>query len=143
MTEFRRLSPTMLVAGQIAPDDVEAAKNQGVGLIVNNRPDGEEPEAPQSDEIEAAARAAGLDYLYVPVTHAGFSGAQIDSLVNAIGTSGKPVLAYCRSGMRSTCLWALAQVKQGSTADEVIAAANGAGYDISGIRPLMDIVAGD
>lgn len=141
MTQFRRLSPAMLVSPQIAPEDLEEAEAEGVKLVVNNRPDGEEPDAPQSDAIEAAARAKGMDYLYLPITHSGISSTQIDALGTALQSVDGATLGYCRSGTRSTMVWALAQVKLGQSPDDVADAAGAAGYDVTPIRPMMDMIA--
>jgi len=141
MNDFRRLSPTMLASPQIAPDDLEDAEKAGVTLVVNNRPDGEEPSAPQSDAIEAAARDRGMEYLYLPITHSGIGAAQIDSLAAALEKNDGATLGYCRSGTRSTMVWALAQAKMGQSPDDLIEAAGKAGYDLAPIRPMLDMMA--
>lgn len=139
---FRRLTDTMFAAPQIGLEDVEAAREQGIVLIINNRPDGEEPDAPQGAEIAAAAEAAGIGYAAIPVTHAGFSMPQLDAMIAAIAGADGPVLAYCRSGTRSTLLWSLAQARQGRDPNELSRIAAGAGYDLSPIRPMLDALAG-
>ena len=138
---FRTLDPTIAVAPQIDLEHVAQAASDGMTLIINNRPDGEEPGAPQGAEIEAAARAAGLGYVAIPVTHAGFSGPQVDAMVTALTSATGPVLAYCRSGTRSTLLWALARTKMGDDKGELEAKAAHAGYDLSAIAPLIDMLA--
>ena len=138
MTEFRRLSASMLASPQITVADVAAAKQQGVTLIVNNRPEGEGPDQTPGAEIEAAARAAGMDYLAIPITHAGFSHPQVAKLAEALGGTTGQVLGYCRSGTRSALLWALAQASRGEDPEAVSAAAAKAGYDVSPVRPAMD-----
>lgn len=110
-------------------------------MIVNNRPDGEEPTAPQGDEIANLARDAGLEYVAIPIGHSGFSEAQVNEMVAALDAADGPVLAYCRSGTRSTFLWALAQAKSGAAPDEIVSAAMAAGYDVSPIRPMIDMLA--
>lgn len=113
----------------------------GIGLIVNNRPEGESDDQVPGSEIESAARAAGLDYVAIPVTHAGFSEGQMKAMAAALARTDKPVLAYCRSGTRSTLLWALAQAGEGKQPDELAAAATQAGYDLTPVRPLLDMLA--
>src|SRR5690606_34635312 len=116
---FRPINDKISVSPQIEMADIEAAKAEGVALIINNRPDGEDPGAPQSAEIEAAAKAAGLDYVGIPISHSGFSAPQVDAMIAALdGAKGK-TLAYCRSGTRSAFLWSLAQAKQGVSPDEI------------------------
>ena len=138
---FRTLDPTIAVSPQIDIEHVAQAAADGITLIINNRPDGEEPDAPQGPEIEAAARAAGIDYLAIPVTHAGFSGPQIDATINALTGAQGPVLAYCRSGTRSALLWALARAKMGDDKVVLQEMAARAGYDLSSIEPLIDMLA--
>jgi len=141
MRDFRRLSENILVSQQLALEDVAAAAAAGVAVIVNNRPDGEDPDAPQGDEIAAAAAAAGLNYVAIPVGHSGFSEPQVDAMIAAIEQADGPILAYCRSGTRSTLLWALAEAKQGGNPDTIARAAGQAGYDIGPIRALVDMLA--
>ncbi|MFM9979108.1 MAG: TIGR01244 family sulfur transferase [Sphingomonadaceae bacterium] len=138
---FRKLDDAVLVAPQLAIDDVAEAARQGIVLIVNNRPDGEEPDAPQGDAIKAAARAAGLNYCAIPVTHAGFSGPQVDAMAHALDGARGPVLAYCRSGTRSTLLWALARTQLGDDKATLQAKAAEAGYDLTPIEALIDLLA--
>jgi len=132
---FRALDDRTLIAGQIGAGDIAEAKALGVTMIVNNRPDGEEPGQPPSAEIEATARAAGLDYRHIPVS-GGFSQAEVTAMAKALGQEGK-TLAFCRSGTRSTWLWALAQASQGADGDALIATARAAGYDLSPLRPYL------
>ncbi|OYW46089.1 MAG: TIGR01244 family protein [Sphingomonadales bacterium 32-68-7] len=138
MSDFRRVSAAFWASPQIELEDVAEAKALGAAMIVNNRPDGEEPGAPQGAEIERAARDAGLAYRAIPVTHAGFSAAQVEAMVSALREAGGPVLAYCRSGTRSTLLWSLAQAAEGREPDAIAQDAAGAGYDVAPIRPLLE-----
>jgi uncharacterized protein (TIGR01244 family) len=142
MSDFRKLSDSVLASPQIGPEDIAAAKESGVTLVVNNRPDGEDPGAPQGDAIASAAASAGLDYRAIPIGHSGFSETQVAEMVEALDEAQGKVLAYCRSGTRSTFLWALAQAKSGAASpDEIAAAAREAGYDIGPIRPMIDMLA--
>lgn len=137
---FRKLSDRVHASPQIGLDDLAEAAAQGFGLIINNRPEGESPDQTSGSEIEAAARAAGLGYVAIPVTHAGFSEPQVRAMAEALSGEGK-VLAYCRSGTRSTLLWALAQASSGDDPDRLAEAAQAAGYDLSPIRSLLDMLA--
>ena len=141
MADFRQLSDSMLASPQIQIADLEDAAAHGVALIINNRPDGEAPDEPQGAEIEAAARAAGMDYLAIPIGHSGFSEPQVEAMQQALaGASGK-VLGYCRSGTRSTLLWSLAQARAGVDPELIAASARDAGYDVSPVRAAMDMLA--
>ena len=138
---FRQLSPRVFASPQIGLDEVAEAARQGIGLIVNNRPEGESDDQVSGAEIEAAARAAGIAYVAIPVTHAGFSESQVRAMAEALASSEAPVLAYCRSGTRSTLLWALAEASQGASPQALADAAAGAGYDLTPVRALVDMLA--
>lgn len=133
---------TISVAPEILPDDMAEIAAAGFTAIVNNRPDDEEGGQPEGDAIRAAAEAAGLSYTAIPITHAGFSGNQVDAMVTALEAAGGPVLAFCRSGTRSCNLWALARAKMGDHPDRLMAKAAATGYDLTGIRPMLDALAG-
>lgn len=139
---FRKLSETVYASPQIGLADVTQAQRAGIRMIINNRPEGEGDDQVPGPAIESAAKAAGMDYIAIPVTHAGFSEAQVDSMNAALSAASGDVLAYCRSGTRSTFLWALAQAKTGADPDQVAAQAASAGYDITPVRPLVDMLAG-
>jgi uncharacterized protein (TIGR01244 family) len=139
---FRKIDDHFHASPQIALSDIAEAKAMGVTTIINNRPDGEEPSEPQGAEIEAATLAAGLRYIAIPVTHAGFSGPQVAAMAAVLENAGGPVLAYCRSGTRSTLLWALARAQLGDDKQMLQAKAAAGGYDLSSIEHLIDIVAG-
>jgi uncharacterized protein (TIGR01244 family) len=130
------LDPDTLVSGQIMPEDLSALAAQGVTMIVNNRPDGEEPGQPAAAAIEAAARAAGIDYRWVPVA-SGFSADQVEAMGAALEAAEGKVLAFCRSGTRSTFLWALARSRAGDDGEELVRKAAAAGYDLSPIRGYL------
>ena len=137
---FRTLTTDIMVAPQISVDAVAEAKAAGVALIINNRPEGESDDQIPGADIEAAARAAGMEYIAIPITHSGFSQPQVMAMVAALqGAQGK-ILAYCRSGTRSTLLWALAESAQGGDPDALTNMAAKAGYDVSPVRPLMDML---
>lgn len=141
---FRSLTDAVLVAPQISVADVAWAKEQGVTFILNNRPEGETPDQTPGDEIEAAAAAAGIGYAAVPVNHSGFAPWQLDGMDEALAAaqSGR-LLAYCRSGTRSTLLWSLARARAGDNPDALAETAAAAGYDLAPVRQIMDALAAD
>jgi uncharacterized protein (TIGR01244 family) len=102
---FIRIDEKVSVAGQIDPADVTRAAAQGFRRVVNNRPDGEALDQPAGAAIAEAAAAAGLDYVAIPIA-GGFTMPQVEAMAAALDDG--PVLAFCRSGTRSTNLWALA-----------------------------------
>lgn len=137
---FKRLTETMLVAPQIDEAAVAKAAAQGVTLIINNRPDGEAADQPLGADIAAAAQTAGVAYCAIPVTQAGFSMPQVAAMADVIAGAEGRVLAYCRSGTRSTHLWALSQAQAGANADGLTEAAAGAGYDLTPLRAMLDML---
>lgn len=138
--DIRRVTDRYSVSPQIAPGDLASLRDRGFALVINNRPDGEEPGQPAAEEIEAAALAAGIAYLAIPVA-GGFSQAQVAEMADAIAGADGPVFAFCRTGTRSTLLWALAQASEGANPDAVAASAAAAGYDIAPVRAAMDALA--
>jgi len=134
---FRKLDDSISVSEQITPQDVETAAAQGFTMIINNRPDEEQPGQPSGEEIREAAREAGLGYVAIPITHAGYSVPQVDAMRAALAKAEGPVLAFCRSGTRSTFVWALAKGADGEDPDTLTAKAGAAGYDISPVRAFL------
>jgi uncharacterized protein (TIGR01244 family) len=128
---MRPLSPTVWASPQLAPDALPALAGSGVRRLVNNRPDGEEPGQPSSAEREAAARAAGLEYLWIPVMGLP-TAAQVDAVGEALADDA-PTVMFCRSGMRSAAAWAMAQARRGEDPASLRSAAAAAGYDIGRI----------
>lgn len=134
---FIRLTEKIAVAPQIGPEDCAAAAAAGFTTVVNNRPDGEAPGQPDGADIAAAAAATGLAYHAIPIGHGGMSMADVEAMAAVLAASPGPVLAYCRSGTRSTHLWALAAASQGAEPRELTAAAAAGGYDISMLMPTL------
>jgi uncharacterized protein (TIGR01244 family) len=141
MSQIRRVDETISVAPQIAVTDIAAIKAAGFVGIINNRPDGESDDQPPGDSIRDAALEAGLTYEAIPVTHAGFSFPQVEKMAEALEEAKGPILAFCRSGTRSCNLWALAKAKLGEHPAVLVEKGESAGYDLSGIRPVLDQLA--
>ena len=134
---IRRLDDRMLVSGQIAPDEVAGLADHGVTMLVNNRPDGEEPGQPLAADIEAAAEAAGITYRFVPIIR-GIGPADVEAMQDAQRAAGDgKVLAFCRSGTRSALAAALARREDGASAQEVERCLTEAGFDPGPIAHLL------
>jgi uncharacterized protein (TIGR01244 family) len=128
MAAVRPVTPAFAVAGQLRPEELADLRGR-YGLLINNRPDGEEPGQPSSSQMEAAARAAGLAYAFVPVT--GAPGAdQVQAVREAVAGAQGPVLAFCRTGTRSIVTWALGQALDGRPVETLTAEGAEAGYDL-------------
>jgi uncharacterized protein (TIGR01244 family) len=139
---FTKLTDNIFVAPQIDTGAVAAAKAEGVTLIINNRPEDESADQTPGADIEAAAAEAGIQYRAIPVTHAGFAEWQVTAMADALDDANGKVLAYCRSGTRSTLLWALARASRGDHPAVLAEQAADAGYDLSPVTAMMDILRG-
>jgi uncharacterized protein (TIGR01244 family) len=135
--EIRKINDQVSVSGQIQPQDVAAIKAAGFTAIVNNRPDGEAPDQPDSAEIAAAAREAGIDYAEIPMGREGVTPEMIAATRQVFESHDGPVFCFCRSGTRSTTLWALSQAGTRESGEIVTSAAH-AGYDISHLAAHLD-----
>lgn len=135
--DIKRIDERVSVSPQVSVEDVEHIKAAGFVAIINNRPDGEDVTQPPGAVIAAAAAAAGLRYFAIPLGRDGVRDELVEATRQALDSVDGPVLAYCRSGTRSTTLWALSQAGRGAAGD-IIGKAAGAGYDISHLRGHLD-----
>lgn len=134
---MRQLDDRTWVSGQIAAQEVAGLAEQGVTVLVNNRPDGEEPDQPLAADIEEAAAQAGIAYHFVPIIR-GIGPADVEEMQKAWreAESGR-LLAFCRSGRRSAYACALAHRDEGISTDDVIRQLNEAGFDHGPIAHLL------
>ena len=134
---FKALTPALSVSPQLDEADVAEAASAGFRAIIDNRPDGEEPGQPTAAEMSALAAAHGLGFAHVPTVGGKISDEDVALMAHALADLEGPVLAYCRTGTRSTTLWALSQAGA-QTADALIATAAAAGYDLAALRPRLE-----
>ncbi|MBV2143182.1 TIGR01244 family phosphatase [Falsochrobactrum sp. TDYN1] len=108
--DIRQVDDNYSVTGQIAPDDVRDIAAEGFGTIICNRPDGEGG-ADQADfaEITKVAEKAGIRTYYIPVVGGQLTQDDVDAMASALAEAEGPVLAYCRSGTRSTNIYGIVQ----------------------------------
>jgi sulfide:quinone oxidoreductase len=133
---LKKISPHCLVAGQISVADISAIAASGIQTIICNRPDNEVAGQPAVSDIASAAEAQGMTFLNVPVSSKIITDADVEDFERACNDAAGPILAYCRTGMRSTILWALSQTKC-KNIDEILSATAGAGYDLSRLQPRL------
>ena len=132
MPDIRRVTDDFAVAPQIAPEEVAEIARQGYRVLINNRPDDEEPGQPKAADVRKAAEAAGMSYVHIPV-NAASGPAQVTAIREAVEGADGPVLAHCRSGTRSITYWARGQAQSGARSrDELVRLGREAGYDLSG-----------
>ena len=134
---IRQLDDKVMVSGQVAPHEVAGLAQQGVTMLVNNRPDGEEPGQPLAGEIEDAAAAAGIAYRFVPIIR-GIGPADVEAIQEALRDAGDgTLLAFCRSGTRSALACALAHREEGASREEIEQGLLEAGFDPGPIAHLL------
>jgi uncharacterized protein (TIGR01244 family) len=135
--DIRAITPTYAVSPQITPADLPAIKAAGFTTVIDNRPDGEIPPAVQTAAMKAAAEALGLTFVVNPVLPGDFSDKVLNTQRAAIEASSGPVFAYCASGNRCSCVWALAYAGT-RPADELIGLPARFGYNLEGLRDRIE-----
>lgn len=134
--KIQPINPDFSVSPQISPDDIATAKAQGIRSIICNRPDGEAADQSSEQSVREAAEQAGLEFRAIPFSPGKQTEADIAAFELALEELPAPVLAYCRTGTRSTGIWA--QAKSSNTSvDEIIAQAGRAGFDLSQLRDAL------
>ncbi len=103
---IQQIAPDVCVAGQLHPSAMAALADAGLKSVINNRPDYEGgPDQPTSAAIEAAAKAAGLRYAFLPVVSGAQTPADVARMAQLVNDLPKPLLAFCRTGTRSGVLY--------------------------------------
>lgn len=137
---FKTLTPALSVSPQLYAADIERAVHEGFAAIISNRPDGEEPGQPTAAAMAALAEAHGMAFAHIPVVAGAISDGDVAQMMAAMARLDGPVLAFCRTGTRSTALWALSQVGA-IPAESIIATAASAGYDLASLRSRLGAAA--
>jgi sulfide:quinone oxidoreductase len=133
---FKRIDDGISVSPQLSLDDVSRAAREGFRAIIANRPDDEEAGQLKATAIAAEAARHGLAFAHIPIVSGKAGDADADAMAQALATLPKPILAYCRSGARSTTLWALANADRSDPATLVRQAAS-VDHDISALEPAL------
>jgi uncharacterized protein (TIGR01244 family) len=130
------LAPGLSVTGRLDRPDIDALAHAGVRTIINNRLDGEDPGQLPAAEARRLAEALGIAYHHIPITAATLSRADVDAFAATLRDAPAPVVAHCRSGTRSTLLWALSQMREGAEPLRLVAEAARLGIDIASLPAL-------
>lgn len=138
--EIKKISPFISVSPQIYPAHIERLAAQGFKTLINNRPDNETDDQPLVEELTVEAAKHGMKLISIPITPGVITPQNIEDFSDAMRKVKGPVLAYCRSGMRSTSLWALYEARH-MDSETIIKFASGLGYDLSSHRQRLDEVA--
>ena len=134
---FKPLTPSLSVSSQLSEADIAQAARDGFRAIIDNRPDGEEPGQLSAETVRKLAAAHGMGFAHVPTVGSNITDEDVAGMADALARLDGPVLAYCRTGTRSTTLWALTQAG-GQPAEAILAIAAQAGYDLSTLRPRLE-----
>lgn len=134
--ELKRVNQDFYVAGQITANDIVKIADQGIKTLICHRPDGEGADQPNVIEIEEAAQRHGLNVIYQPVISGKITDQQVTKFKQLYQNAQKPVLAYCRSGMRAISLWALAEVAPQDAA-LLVESGNKLGFNLKGLVPRI------
>ncbi|MFW5655252.1 MAG: TIGR01244 family sulfur transferase [Roseicyclus sp.] len=140
--DLRQIADGYAVTPQIEPGDMAELAQAGVTTVICNRPDAENPPALQAAAMQEAAEAAGIAFVFNPVTSGMLTEANVEEQAEAIAASEGPVVAYCASGNRSTVVWALG-VADRMSPEEILARAASGGYDLNWLRPQLETLAAD
>jgi uncharacterized protein (TIGR01244 family) len=135
--DIRALTPDYAVSPQIDLADLAAIKAAGYTTVIDNRPDGEIPPPWQAAAMKQAAEALGLTFVINPVLPGDFSDTVLTRQREAVAASQGPVLAYCASGNRCSCVWALMNAGTRPT-DELIGIPARLGYNLEALRGRIE-----
>jgi len=130
------IAPGLSATGKLDRADIEALAAAGVKTIINNRPDGEDPGQLPASDARALAASHGIAYHHIPVTGPTLSRADVEAFAAVLRSAAQPMVAHCRSGTRSTLLWALTRLDDGADANALIATAARYGIDIAALPAI-------
>ena len=136
MPPLMELAPGLTAAGALSRDDIAALAASGTKTIVNNRPDGEDPGQFPADEARKLCAAHGIAYHHIPFVGATLTGADIDAFEAVLKSAPYPMVAHCRSGTRSTMIWALTRMRAGEDPAALVALGARNGVDIAALPML-------
>lgn len=143
MSQFNTIEDQKFYASpQIGTADIDAAAEMGVTVIINNRPDGEEVGQVTNADLAAYAAGKGIKWHHIPLMPGQLTPDHITGTAQVLSDATGPVLAFCRSGTRSSMLWGLSQAAGGMAIDEIMAKTAAGGYDFGPQRGLFEQVAG-
>jgi sulfide:quinone oxidoreductase len=136
MPHLMDLAPGLTAAGALSGDDIEELAKAGVKTVINNRPDNEDAGQLAADEARRLCAARGIAYHHIPFVAATLTRDDIDTFEQVLASAAHPVVAHCRSGTRSTMIWALTRMRQGEDPAALVALGARNGVDISALPAL-------
>jgi uncharacterized protein (TIGR01244 family) len=109
ITNFAQVETTVACAGAITPASVAGIKKMGFASIINLRL-ASEPGA-DIDAEAAAAKAAGINFVHLPLNSSAPDPAVADRFIKTITEPGtQPAFIHCASGNRAAAMWLIKRV---------------------------------
>lgn len=138
MKDITHITPMFAVTGELEPNDFAEIAKRGFKCVISNRPDGEEESQMLARGEAAHAWRHGLKFVHVPASkHDLFTNAVVEQMADALRTVEGPILAHCKSGLRSAIVWAAASARS-QPVDCVLTALEQAGFDLAFIRDDLE-----
>jgi len=138
MAKLTEIAPGLFAAAQVDRAAIQEIAASGARTLINNRPDGEEPGQLPAEQARAEAEKLGLTYIHIPVTSSSIALGDVEAMQRALATAPKPVVMHCRSGTRSTLLWAAGEALAGRRdTGELVADAAEKGFQIASLPDLV------
>ena len=130
--QLNKIIEDYVVSEQITPDDINTIKKAGFKTIFCNRPNNEENNQITVESIEKVAEESGIKFIHQPVIGGQITQADVDQFSDYYDASEKPIFAYCRTGTRSSMLWALSESGKRSV-EEILKLTSKAGYNLNNL----------
>ena len=135
---LEKLADYLYVSKQLNERLAKQAAQYEIKTVICNRPDGEEPGQPDFETVRGWLQAAGIEnVVYLPVTMDSINDQLLEEFRETVAKSPAPILAYCRSGTRSSFLWAMGQAAQGADPRQLLQTAAAAGIDLTAALPRL------
>jgi len=104
---IRYLDKDFAIASQVAAEALQGLRNAGLATIICNRPDAEGSDQPAFATVAEQAAQCGMQAHYLPVVPGKITPADVEAFAALFADAPKPVVAYCRTGLRAETLWEL------------------------------------
>ena len=138
---LKPLNDRVAVCGQLRPADMPSIAAAGYAAVVNNRPEGEAMIGqPPTEALRRAAEGAGLAFLDLPFSGTSLRPDQVRRFRSLLAERPGKVVAFCKSGMRSTLMWAAAAIAEGAELNRVLDAARMAGQNLDAASDIVSAI---
>ena len=128
--KIMKASPEVTLSAQLNEPDLKGLADDGVELVICNRPDDESADQASFSVIQQAAEALGMEAVSIAFKTGEMNHKHIESFSRLLNT-GKKTHAYCRTGNRSFCLYAAFHASTGRPEREITALSKEFGFDIA------------